>query len=617
MNRMQPWLALKTLFGYDPTGRAPKLVKSQSLSRLMSGNEEYQGTLGAWYEQKMRLQTDRFQVYKSADDMDFDDIIVAALDLYADDAVQRDQSTGKSIWVESYDEEIEKFGNMVLDNVDAQNNIFAVGRELAKYGDSFSGLIQQRKDDGTPGPIIDTMAASVYYMTRVEDEDGRLIGWRVAPIEQSGQPVGVTASQLQEHQNPTDPPWSFIHWRMLGKYRLSRYGTSFIAPATRAYRRLRMAEDALVIYRLRRSPDRFVFALKGMAGLSVEERLDVLNRVRKEMRKNQLYDKDTQKVRADMNPMNPDEDFIIDEEAISVTRLAGSTEVNHVYDIDYLRKRLFGILKIPADYMGFDDAKSGLSSETPLSYQDVNFARMEKRLQNAVMEGYALMIQMDMCWRGINPADERAQFTLHMNPVSGIDEKQRLELEQVRAETLETLTAIGELTGVDAAKWQEYIIQRAQLPKHLLRKDGKSKGIITGQVEITSSTSGNAPVLGETDMRGIDDKLTGLPTERRVELARSLFRARQVFEPSLGPNTHTPRKVDWDGLMPTQENVSMWESKSGKEYEGKPSDNLMEQTVALLKRQKEEAAKRDDNVEAAARVIVEEMRREENEATDH
>lgn len=582
MNRMQPWQALKSLFGYSRTGRAPDRVSSQSLAKIAANNEEYQGTLGAWYEQMMRLQTDRFQVYKNADDMDYDDIIVSALDLYADDATQVDQSTGLNIWAESYSEKTEKFANDLLDRLNSRDQVYPIARELAKYGDSFSATIQGRKEDNTPGRIEGIIPASVYYVSRVEDKDGRLVGWRIMPIEQSGQPIGVTASQVQKSLEPTDPPWSFVHWRMLGKYRINSYGTSFIAPATRAYRRLRMAEDALVQYRLRRSPDRFVFALKGLSGLSVEQRLDVINRVRKEMRKNHLYDKDNQKVRSDMNPLNPDEDFIIDEEAIAVSRLAGSTEVNHVYDIDYMRKRLFGILKIPADYLGFDDAKSGLSSGTPLSYQDVNFARMLKRLQNAVMSGFATMIQIDMCWCGLNPMDEENKFTLHMTPVSGVDEKQRLELEQVRAETLETLTAIGELTGVDPTKWHEYIVQRAQLPKHLLRKSGKD--VLSGDILVNSMTPSDN-VLGESEMRTLDESVRALPMERRCELAVALSKARGTFT-SRGPCALDSSLVLDEEILPTDENLTRWDACSKEAYTGSVQDHVYAQTVSLLERQK-------------------------------
>lgn len=560
MLQIQPWRALQTLFGYSTSGAAADVVKPAGLRNLAMNMHAYgKDPLSAWYSRQMNMSQDRLQAYKEFDDMDQDDVIVAALDLYAEDCCQTSLITGKRVWVEADDAETERVCNDLLERINADEQCFPIARETAKYGNSYGAVIQKQRKDGTPGEIIQLLPSPVYSLSRVEDDDGRLCGFCVCPIEQMGSTIGMMQPSDLSSGRPTDPSWSFIHWRILGRERMASYGTSMLWSARRSYKRLRMSEDALVVYRLKRSPDRFVFKIRGLAGMAPEDRNRTMRMIRQTLRKKHLIDPETGGVKGEMEPLGVDDDIIVDEEAVTVDRLTGSAQVNHVLDIEYLRKRFFGSLKIPPDYMGFSDAKSGFASESPLAYQDINFARVIKRLQHSVMAGFALLCQLNMCWTGIDPRSSKAKFTMHMNPVSMLDEKNRLELEKVRAETLEILQKTGKELGIDPDKWHAYLLYRSQIPVHLLRRSRDTDtGIVKGKVTVQESKEFFAKITEDINSKKLTpetreafNKVLGehveltshFPIKENNEIvmveSKGLKTIQALFSPCMGPNTYS------------------------------------------------------------------------------
>jgi hypothetical protein len=538
---------------------------------------------------------------------------------------QIDPTTGKRIWVEADDEEVEKLCNDLLERVNADEQVFSIARELAKYGNSFGAVVQKEREDGTPGEIVNVVAAPVYALSRIEDDEGRLIGFCVAPIEQLGSALTLAQPADLSQGKPTDPPWSFVHWRLLGKERVEAYGTSYLWAARHAYRRLRMSEDALLIYRLRRSPDRFVFQIKGLSGMSAEDRSRTMRKIRQELNKKHLINPETGNVRSEMEPLGGNEDIIVDDEAITVNRLQGSMQVNQVFDVEYFRKRFLGALKIPADYMGFSDAKSGFIAESPLAYQDINFARVINRLQQSTMQGYALLCQINLAWVGIDPRSARAKFTIHMNPVSSLDEKNRLELEKTRAETLDILQRIGKTVGIDTDQWYAYLLQRSGIPTHLLRTSAKSKNdLLKGKVVVQSASRSKVTPLEESRVNDFEKRIresTALEGALKENFFIIIRRLPQIFN-TQGPNTYSSawnhnmfgeKQTPEVKLLNEAEQkatgkrvllgsmITEWRSEA-KKAEIKGIKNLMTETIAKLKGAEDERLRA---AEAAEKVLAE------------
>jgi len=184
------------------------------------------------------------------------------------------------------------------------------------------------------------------------------------------------------------------------------------------------------------------------------------------MRKKTLVDPVTGELRGEMNPLAIDEDIYIPirpNATNRVEKLAGSNQVDRVLDIDYMRKRFYGCVRVPADYLGFSDAEGGLLGRSPLYAQDIQFARSCKRLQRAMMVGYARMFEIDLCFRGINPLSLENEFWVQMCPISYLEEVQRAEVAKVRASIVETLMLIGEKLQLDQMQWMKHVMRVAGL----------------------------------------------------------------------------------------------------------------------------------------------------------
>lgn len=597
----QPWTWIRNLFTRHRAhpGKSTELVYPKGLLDIFA--IAYNDVWSQFYQNEMQVPIDRYQLYREYDIYDSDDIIVQVLNLFCEEACQTDIATGKLVWCEAENKDIADLNNKLLFDIQIDKNAYAIVRELAKYGDSFSGLIQEERDDGTPGAIVDLVAAPVYSVSRVEDNLRRLVGWSLLPIEQmSSSNLWSKLGSVRQEQ-ATDPPWSFVHFRLTGFNRIIPYGSSLLLPARRLYRRLRLCEDNLVLYRLKRAPDRFVFKLKNLAGLSPSEISNVMRKIRQELRKKMDIERTTSYVKSEVEPITIDEDLLINTDVMDIDRLQGSQQINSVLDIDYLRKRFVGCIGIPPDYLGFSESPGSFAADIPLSFQDVNFARKIKRLQAAFMEGIADILKINLCWHGIDPFSEQAKFELKMNFVSATDEKQRLEVEKVRADTLDVLQKIGSKLEVDPVEWEKYLLRRSMIPLSLLSPKGGE--------EISSIMKGKMNVT-EDRAKEIDKLIARHPTEKE-QLARCLFEIKELRKRLQVLGGHTFRSEhsslsreelpiptkDEDGKALYESSISqMWEEGGEATIKGEEaSKSLMDEVTKLLETQKQ----KEDEIEEA------------------
>lgn len=198
MIQLQPWTQLKKIFGFG-AGAAQGTIGPVSVKDVEKSVYVYgQDPISSWYRDQMKLQADRFQLYKEFEDLDSSDVICCALDLYAEDATQVDITTGRTIWVEAENENVETILNNMFDRIGANGLAFPIAREIAKFGDSFSGIINEAKTDGTPGRIVQIVPSPVFFTSRVEDAHGRLSGFTVSPIEQMGSQTSSGAVETSD-----------------------------------------------------------------------------------------------------------------------------------------------------------------------------------------------------------------------------------------------------------------------------------------------------------------------------------------------------------------------------------------------------------------------------------
>ena len=220
--------------------------------------------------------------------------------------------------------------------------------------------------------------------------------------------------------------WQIAHFRLLGNDKHAPYGTSVLDPSRRIFRQLTLLEDAMMAYRIVRSPERRVFYVDvgNMAPNDVEQ---YMQKVMTSMKRNQVVDADTGRVDLRYNPMSVDEDYFIPTRGGQSTRvesLPGGTYTGDIDDVKYLKDKLFSALKIPQSYLfrgeGADEDKATLAQK------DIRFARTIQRLQRVViteLEKIAIIHLFTLGYR----ENDLISFKLSMNNPSKIAELQDLE----------------------------------------------------------------------------------------------------------------------------------------------------------------------------------------------
>jgi len=575
MKFWNPFANLKKLSGHTPTGQPPRRMSPKLAADLMMSSVADPLTL--LYQDMQRSSLDRFSLYREFDDCDSDDVIARINDVHGEEACTADANTGRTIWIESENPEIEAIGEQLFKTIQADLHTFPIAREVGKYGDSFSGMVTSVKADGLPGGIVSLLAAPVYAISRVEDHLGRLAGFTLAPIEQLTSTVlSKLGSVTKDLTEATDPPWGFVHWRIRGRNRMSPYGTSLLLPARRMFRKLRLVEDNMVIYRLRKCPDRYVYSMTGLADMSPEDRAAAMRLIRQELRKRTSIDKITGAVKNDVDPVGIEDDILVDKDTMEVQRLSGSQQLNQVLDVDYVRKRFCGSIGVPPEFLGFTDNNNSVFFANPISFQDVLFARKVKRLQFAVEEGFANVLQIHLCWLGIDPTAKENQFTVRMNSVSALDDKQRLEVEKIRADTLDVLKDIGKDLNIEGDDWLGYLQDITGLPAHLFRKRGIDEPAIEfkGKVRITESDTRRIRSL-------IESKLNEKEKDQLREACKIVRRG--IFRTEAMPNSYpSSLNIDVDQVLPVKNVRESWQTEL-KQATVKKTRNLLTETVRTLK----------------------------------
>jgi hypothetical protein len=348
----------------------------------------------------------RLQRYIDFDQMEYEPIIASALDIYADEMTTSSQMK-PLLNIHCQNEEIKIILNSLFHNVlNIEHNIFNWCRTLCKYGDYILYLDIDEKTG-----IENVISLPMREVERLEGEDKTNPNY----VQYQWNSAGLTFEN-----------WQVAHFRVLGNDKHAPYGTSVLDPSRRIFRQLTLLEDAMMAYRIVRSPERRVFYVDvgNMAPNDVEQ---YMQKVMTSMKRNQVVDADTGRVDLRYNPMSVDEDYFIPTRGGQSTRvesLPGGTYTGDIDDVKYLKDKLFSALKVPQSYLfrgeGADEDKATLAQK------DIRFARTIQRLQRVIiteLEKIAIIHLFTLGYR----ENDLISFKLSMNNPSKIAELQDLE----------------------------------------------------------------------------------------------------------------------------------------------------------------------------------------------
>lgn len=334
--------------------------------------------------------------------------VATALDIYADEVVGGDDK-GKCFHIYSDNAEIKKhLEDLFYDILNVEFNLRAWTRNLVKYGDFFL-LNEVLPDIG----VVNVVPIPVNELEREEGYDME-------------DPYAVRFKWLTRGNKYLEN-WQVSHFRVLGNDLFLPYGTSVLEPARRIWRQLIMLEDAMLTYRVVRSPERRVFYID-VGNIAPNDVPNYMEAAKSALNSRGQVDKE--QGREDQRFYSPtilDDYYIPVRGGASNTRvetLTGGQHVTATEDVEYIQKKMFAALKVPKPYMNFDE---NLSAKASLAQMDIRFSRTIQTFQKIMVAELNKLAMIHLFSIGFDATD-LINFEIKLSNPSSVALQQRLEL---------------------------------------------------------------------------------------------------------------------------------------------------------------------------------------------
>ena len=414
---------------------------------------------------------DRMARYSDFSEMEYTPEIGSALDIYAEESVAADEN-GDVLHIYSDNTKIKQLlDDLFYDTLNVSFNLTSWVRNLCKYGDHF--LFND------VSPEYGVINAYPMPISEVEREEGF----------DPNDPLAVRFRWVTQG-NQVLENWQVSHMRLLGNDAFIPYGSSVLEPARRIWRQLILLEDAMLVYRIVRAPERRVFKID-VGNVPPEEIPQYMERAQSSLKRASITDQSTGKIDLRYNPLSVDEDYFIpvrgSESGTAVETLAGGTVAGETNDVEYIQKKLFAALKIPKAYLGYDE---GLGAKATLSMEDIRFSRTISRIQRTILAELNKIAIIHLYCHGFSDAD-LLDFSLKLSNPSTIAQQQKLELFRSK---FETAGAALQTPGLVDKNWvQKNILRLTDDEINRIKKGQRLDKIAELEIEATQITAAEGP----------------------------------------------------------------------------------------------------------------------------
>ena len=385
------------------------------------------GTSIYGYQSTMNYQTLRPQLYSDYDAMDTDAIIASALDIVADECTLKNEN-GEVLQIRSSDEDVQQIlYNLFYDVLNIEFNMWPWVRNMLKYGDFFLKLEIAEK--------IGVYNVIPYTAFHIERQDGydrdnpASIRYRFDPngVEMTG-----TYGYYQVPNSGNQANAIFIdnyemaHFRLLTDLNFLPYGRSYLEPARKLFKQYTMMEDAMLIHRIVRAPEKRIFYIN-VGNIAPNEVENFMQKTISKMKRTPYIDQETGDYNLKYNMQNLLEDFYIpvrgNDQATKIDNLGG-LQYDGIQDVEYLRDKLFAALKVPKAFMGYE---KDLTGKATLAAEDIRFARTIERIQRILVSELTKIALVHLYTQGYTD-ENLTNFDISLTTPSIIYDQERVAL---------------------------------------------------------------------------------------------------------------------------------------------------------------------------------------------
>ena len=492
--------------------------------------------------QSMAYHQVRRELFRDYDAMDNDPIISSALDIYADESTLKNEF-GEVVQIKSKNEKVKEIlENLFYDILNIEFNLWSWTRNMVKYGDFF--LLQEIQ----PGVgIINVRPLPVYETERLENTDPNNPNYIKFKVNHDPNGKG-------DYEN-----YEIVHFRLLSDTNFLPYGKAMIENGRRIWKQVSLMEDAMLIHRIMRAPDKRVFKID-IGNIPPQEVDNYMQKIINKMKKTPFVDKRTGDYNLKYNIQNLTEDFFLPvrggDSGTQIDSLGG-LEYTAIDDIDYLKNKLFAALKIPKAYLGYDENVNGKAT---LAAEDVRFARTIERIQRTLISELTKLAVTHLAAQGIE-GTEMVDFELNLVNPSTIYEQEKVNLWSEKVRLVSDISALNMVSKDWAYKNifnfsdDEVDFQKVQLINDL--KDRFRYRSIEDE--------GSDPAM-EQDPTDVEDELEELKTELKNKGGRP--REGNTYGKDKHPLGRDPlgKKENQKALKKNESSINKTTKKVAKEY---------------------------------------------------
>jgi len=368
------------------------------------------------YNERFNYHSNKLELYTDYEAMDKDSIISSILDIYSDECTLKNDM-GDVLRIKSTDEKIKKtLHNLFYDVLNIEFNLWSWVRGMNKYGDYYVYL-----DIDDELGVVNAQPLSVYETRREEGYDlDNPYSVRFEVEEQN------TNAISQRNNTKFLESFQVGHFRLLTDTNFLPYGRSLLEGARKTWKQLTLMEDAMMIHRIMRAPEKRVFKID-IGNIPPAEVDSYMANIIDQMKKIPYVNETTGDYNLKFNMQNMLEDYYLPvrggASGTEIDTLSGM-EFGGIDDIEYLKNRMLAALKVPKAFIGYEE---GVEGKATLAQEDIRFARSVERIQKIVLSELTKIAVVHLYSQGYTD-EELVNFELELTNPSIIYEQEKANL---------------------------------------------------------------------------------------------------------------------------------------------------------------------------------------------
>jgi hypothetical protein len=377
------------------------------------------------YNPTLNYQTMRLQLYSDYEAMDTDPLIASTLDIVSEEATLKDEY-GDVLTIKSTNDNIKRIlHNLFYDVLNIEFNLPSWTRNMCKYGDFYLKL-----DISEKYGVYNVIPLYVYDVVREEGRDPENPNYVKFLLDPNGLASG-TSGAIRRSQAELEN-YEVAHFRLMTDANFLPYGRSYLEPARKIFKQWSLMEDAMLIHRIMRAPDKRTYYIN-VGGIPPNEIDAFMEQTVQRMKKTPYIDQQTGEYNLKYNMQNMIEDFYIPVRGNDAsTRIENTPGLNYdgIQDVEYLKSKMLAALKIPKPFLNYDENVEGKAT---ISAMDIRFARTIEKIQRILVSELTKIALVHLYAQGFRD-EQLIDFELQLTPSSIVFEQEKIELYKSKVE---------------------------------------------------------------------------------------------------------------------------------------------------------------------------------------